>query len=507
MDTDVTFNTNITGSYTAELYSIGEIDENNLDAIPDGATKVKSYNFDNPGTSVTIPGADLNNAGNYAVKISTMGGTKQYSAVAFIRVKQGPAKVTLNKLESYGVLKDDVPTIGYTLTSATKDAEVRYTIQPSDSKSITVGSLAASSGTVPFTPGDFEGLKKAYTITVYARNKAEDPWSMDSMILTVYNSNPLKLIALRVPFGQYGGTTGGAGQEAGSNLIMDNTDRIKSRLATSGAGNGYQVNYDDIDFETLRRGVNLQEVISANYGSGTWGILTDKMNWAATEGSGENKVLSDDVTLNYPLRGTFDDIRNYTYTSYIPTADFLITATKDKTAADNVKVTATHAATGLQTNVGITVNTLKDQLYLFRFMPKAVSDVVYTNGDGVERKLKSDANGELAVYEPSGIKSDVVVSSTTGTGDEEVTYIGTVLNRDLVSGEQNIVKMDLYPCNTLKLVPISNTTLTFLKPDGTPYTGKVILSGGVYNGDNYCADANLYETNSSAGNRYLRTDM
>ncbi|MBQ9531864.1 MAG: InlB B-repeat-containing protein [Eubacterium sp.] len=507
LDTDVTFNTNITGSYTAELYSIGEIDENNLDAIPDGATKVKSYDFNNPGTSVTIPGADLNNAGNYAVNISTTNGTKQYSAAAFIRVKQGPAKVTLNKLESYGVVKDDVPTIGYTLTSATKDAEVRYTVQPSDSKSITVGNLAASSGTVPFTPGDFEGLKKAYTITVYARNKAEDPWSMDSMILTVYNSNPLKLIALRVPFGQYGGTTGGAGQEAGSNLIMDNTDRIKSRLATSGAGNGYQVNYDDIDFETLRRGVNLQEVISANYGSGTWGILTDKMNWAATEGSGENKVFSDDVTLNYQQRGTFDDIRNYTYTSYIPTSDFLITATENKTAADNVRVTATHVATGLQTNVGITVNTLKDQLYLFRFNPKAVSDVVYTNGDGVERKLKSDANGELAVYEPSGIKSDVVVSSTTGTGDEEVTYIGTVLNRDLVSGEQNIVKMDLYPCNNLKLVPISNTTLTFLKPDGTPYTGKVILRGGVYNGDDYCGDANLYRINSSAGDRYLRTDM
>ena len=506
-DTDAIFNTNITGSYTAELYSIGEIDENNLDAIPDGATKVKSYNFYNPGTSVTIPGADLNNAGNYAVKIGTTNGTKQYSAVAFIRVKQGPAKVTLNKLESYGVVKDNLPTIGYTLTSATKDAEVRYTVQPSDSESITIGSLAASSGTVPFSPGDFEGLKKAYTITVYARNKEDDPWSMDSMILTVYNSNPLRLMILEVPFGQYGGSTGGVGTEARDAITLDNTDRIKSRLATSGAGSGCQVNYDDIDFETLRRSVNLQEVISANYGSGTWGILTDKMNWAATEGSGENKVFSDDVTLNYQQRGTFDDIRNYTYTSYIPTSDFLISATKDKNAADNVRVTATHAATGLQTNVGIRVNTLKDQLYLFRFNPKAVTDVVYTNGDGVERKLKSDANGELAVYEPSGIKSDVVVSSTTGTGDEEVTYIGTVLNRNLISGEQNIVKMELYPCNNLKLVPISNTTLTFLKPDGTPYTGKVILRGGVYNGDDYCSDANLYRINSSAGDRYLRTDM
>ena len=509
LGTDILFSSNASSfgnvTFRTSVYALAD-GESTDNFSPDGRTAIHTQNDvgtpSNPMGHVTIPGDKLATAGNYAVVITTSVSGKNLSATAFIKVKQGPAKVTLDQLEAYAVVKDKLPTIGYTLTSATETAEVKYTVQPAGEA---VSEMKdATGGTIPFAPGEFDGLKKAYTITVYARNTADDPWSVDSMLLTVYNTNPLKLILADVPFGEIGGSTGGIGTEAGSSLVMDNTERITDRLATAGDGSGYQVNYDDIDFETLRRDINLQEVISANYGSGTWGILSDKMNWASREKNGD---LSDDVTLNYEQRAAYKDIRDYTYTSYIPTSDFLITATENKSADAPVTVTATHAATGLQTSVSVTVNTMQNRLYLFRFNPKAVTDVVYTNGAGVERKLKTDANGELAVYEPEGIKSDVVVSSTTGTGDDEVTYIGTVLNRDLVSGEQNIVKLELYPCNNLKLVPISNTTLTFLLPDGTPYTGKVILRGGVYNGGDYCPDANLYRTNSSAGGRYLRTDM
>ena len=194
------------------------------------------------------------------------------------------------------------------------------------------------------------------------------------------------------------------------------------------------------------------------------------MQWSYKEANGST---SDAVTLNNKENGAYADLRSYSYTSYIPTTDFLIVATDDRSADAPVTITATHAATGMTQSVNVTVNTLKDKLCLFRFSPKSVTDVVYTNGAGVQRNLKSNANGELAVYEPDGINSAVVTKSVYN-GE---TYVGTILHSDLESGEQNITALELYPCNNLTLKPISSQTLTFLQPDGKPYTGSVTLRG------------------------------
>ena len=404
LDTNILFSSNAAQmnnantTFTTALYSIeGE----NIDGFdPSGKTPV--YTRTDTGTvasplsHVTIPGDKLTTEGNYAAVISVTAGGQTLTAKVLLKVKQGPVKISLDKLDSYGVVKGSIPPIKYTLTSAAAGVEVKYTVQPSGED---VSEMkTATGGAISFDPGEFEGLKKAYAITVYARNKAEDPWSVDAMLLTVYNANPLKLILADVPLGKVGGATGGAAGngsvELGQSYNMDNSDKIEARLFSSGDGAGYQVNYD---FDTLRADVGLQRVISANYGSGAWGILSDRMRWTATEGTGENAVPSDDVTLNHKESGAYNDLRNYRYTSYIPTTDFLIVATDDVSEGAPVTVTATHAATGLQTSVNVTANTLENKLYLFRFNPKAQTDVIYTNGNGDTRQLKTNENGELAV--------------------------------------------------------------------------------------------------------------
>ena len=78
------------------------------------------------------------------------------------------------------------------------------------------------------------------------------------------------------------------------------------------------------------------------------------------------------------------------------------------------------------------------------------------------------------------------------------TYVGTFSSSGLVSGERNIIKLELYPCNNFSLRRISDCTLTFLKPDGTPYTGKVTLRGGVYAGQEYCPDAKIRTEKNTA---------
>jgi len=312
------------------------------------------------------------------------------------------------------------------------------------------------------------------------------------MLLTVYNANALKLIVKDVAFGDVGGTTGGkagvdGSTEAGKSISIDNNDVIKEMLFGSGDGAGYKVDYRSKDFagiDEFRTVVGLQKVISANYGEGTWGMLSDKMQWSATEADGETPSTS--ATLNYEQGGLYSNIRNFNYTSYVPTTDFLIVGKGETENNAEVTITAKHAATGKYVQVKVDVHTLRDKLYLFRFNPKTTTQVAYTNGKGVKRYLSSDEKGELAVYEPSGIQGNVMAMSEPAEGE---IYVGTIYQYELSSGERDVTILDYYPCHNKTLKSISSVTLTFITPDGKPYDGEVILRGGVYKNDTYCPTA------------------
>ena len=519
LDTDMMFASNLAkynkikgGTvYNVQLYKIGEIDENDLDTLPADAQPVNvpdwgrfAASASSALTHITIPGSALDSAGAYAMVITSEfsdGIDKTtFSVIAYLNVKNAPAKITLGQLSSTFVSKDHIPAITYTLVNGAESTEVKYTVQGTGEN--VSGMIDAAGGAIDFTPDDFEGLKKAYVITVYARNNENDPWSVDSLLLTVYNNDILELLVKDVALGEVGGSTGGNagnGVESvgGGTINMDNSSKIEELLDNSGEGAGYQIS--GYDFDTLRADVGLQRVISANYGSGVWGTISDRMRWTYKESDGRT---SNSVTLNNKENGFYADLRNYSYTSYIPTTDFLIVATDDRSESAPVTITATHALTGTTKSVNVTVNTLKDKLYLFRFLPKATTYVYYTNGKGDVRELHTNEKGELIVYEPYGIASDVVTMSQSA-GE---TYVGTIQNKSLVSGEKNIAKLELYPCNNLNLVPLSNQTVTFLKPDGTPYSGAVTLRAGIYKAGEYCPEYGVRITKDDEA-QILRTDI
>ena len=486
-DTDVLFASNVTArnaaagqantTFTAKLYKVS-----GANVAPAGDaiwTQGFTSTIEDTITHITVPGSQISEPGAYAVVISVRyaGGTENgaetdpvdLSATAWLNVKQAPAKITLNTLESYSVTSDDLPDIEYTVTPAS--ATVEYTVQKSGEG---VGKRAsASGGTIPFTAGTPTGLKDAYTITVYARNNAEEAWSVDSMKLTVYNADILDIIIKDVTAGEIGGTTGGTGTDAsGTTVTMDN----RGKLGAAG-----KVTFQDLT--ELRTDMSLQKLVSVNYGSGVWGLLSDKMQWTTSD--------SDTVSINYEQGGMYSDLSNYSYTSYGPATDFLLVGKQDGYA----KVTATHAATGMRADVLVRVNTLKDQLYVFQFLPKVETEVTYTNGANQERSLKSNENGELVVYEPKGIKSPVMVMSEK---DGE-TYVGTIYESELASGERDVASLQLYPCNNLRLRSISKTTLTFKKPDGTPYSGAITLRAGVYKNNVYCPGTQVFLDGDTTG--------
>ncbi len=508
-DTDVLFASNATArnaavgkgtTFTAKLYKVSAVN-----AAPSG-DPVWTGNFSSPDennrtvTHITVPGAQLSTAGVYALEIGTRyeGGTEggmvtaalDLSATAYLTVKQAPAKVTLDKLDSYYVTSNQIPTIGYTVTPAS--AEVKYTVQKSG-EAVSERTAPTTAGTIPFTAddlGEINGLKAAYTITVYARNSGDEAWSVDSLLLTVYNKEKLDIIISDVVAGAIGGTTGGAGTVADDTIVaMGNS----GKLAGYGVkGDAYQLTFDD--FNALRTDMSLQKIISANYGSGVWGLLSDKMKWASSN--------PDMVSVEYKQGGIYSDIRNYDYVYYAPDTDFLLAGKGETAANEKVTITATHANTGMSASFDVTTQTLDNELYMFQFLPKAETEVVYTNGSGARRELKSNAQGELAVYEPSGITSTVMAKSVKGG----VTYVGTLYPEDLVSGERDIGALQLYPCNTVKLRAIGNAVLTFSNPDGSPYTGSVTIRAGVYKNGEYCPDALVRDVNGVTVNQSGRQD-
>lgn len=495
-DTDIMFASNVTDknkqaghentTFTAKLYKAKESgdgykkDGDVIWTADFDSTMTKSLNNElvPSVTHITVPGEQLNQPGAYAVEITTqyLGGEiegvvtekKTLTESAVLLVKQAPVKVTLNPLESYYVTPDTIPEIGYSLTTA--NAEVEYTIQKTGED--VSERMQAANGKIPFTAGKPNSLKEAYTITVYARNNAEDPWSVDSMLLTVYNPDILQQIVSDVTESAIGGTTGGTGESVtGKTVQMDN----HGKLGNYGANNSnYQLTFED--FTTLRTDMSLQKIVSVNYGEATYGLLSDKMEWKTSN--------NDLVSINYEQGGLYSDIRNYSYTSYTPATDLLLVG-KGDTGDDKVTITATHANTGISSSFDVTAKTLKDQLYVFQFYPAVKTDVIYTNGKGQKRTLQSNENGELAVYEPDGIADAIMAKSQ----QEDKTYVGTLFPTDLESGERDIASLQLYPCNNLRLREISNATLTFKNPDGSDYNGHVTLRGGVYKNGIYCPSA------------------
>lgn len=505
-DTDILFASNVAArnayagkstTFTAKMY---EAEADGPGYKKKNETVLKEGSVTSTGEEqinrYTIPGDWINNAGIYAVELGTkyVGGSTQgemgdvtgsvteektLTATAYLIVKQAPAKIMFNKLDSYSVTNDKVTAgnplaLGYTVSSGTSGLQVQYTIQKSGEE---VGERkTASGGSISFTAGTPASLKEAYTITAYARNREEDPWSVDSMLLTVYNKDLLDIIVRDVTAGEIGGTTGGTGTGAkGTTIAMDNHTKVANYAKVE--GKDYQLSFED--FTTLRTDMSLQKIISANYGSGVWGMLSDKMQWESSDPA--------TVSVDYKQGGIYSDIRNYSYVSYAPATDFLLVGKDDTAEGKEVKITATHANTGLSANVIVKTKTLTNELYVFQFNPKTTTTVTYKNGKGETRNLTSNDKGELAVYEPEGINNAIMATSTV---DSE-TYVGTLYPSELESGERDVASLQLYPCNNLRLRAIANAELNIIKPDGQPYDGSVTVRGGVYKNGFYCPGAKI----------------
>ena len=454
--------------YRIELYEGNYEDE----AALSGLKPVAAYTAGKDENSVRIEENVLSKLSNgndpaYTVRVSMPhpnAGSEdiRLSALAWIIVQAPPATAKLTPPRSiYLKDTDGAVNIGWSVENATTGASQLPTLtitrvtEDNNTQEVAREHLSGTSGSYLLSLWSVKAgnLKDTYQVVLSVENPGEESPSTDSFPLYVYNAAALKV-------------QDDKGQEI-SKLTMDNTSKVSGSLPT-----------DTDKILQLRQELGLIEYIGINYDEYRWNSFKDGIQWAS-----DNNAIS----VNYKQGGLYEDIKNFSFDSYLPETKMALSGRANGTAT----VTATHAATGMRADVQVTAKTLQNKFYLFQLTPAAETTLQYTDGTGASKTVTTNSEGVLALYEPNGIASEVSLRSGSG-GD---IYLGTIYKENLRSGERDATKLQLYPLNTFSLRRVARASVTLITPGGDPLADKpVTVRGGVYKNGGYCQAALLGST-------------
>ena len=454
-------------NYRIDLYEGNYANE----AALSGRNPVATYTAGKDKNSVRIPENVLSklssgNAPAYTVCVSmphpnAEGENVRLSALAWIIVQAPPATAKLTPPRSI-YLKDTDGTVNidWSVENATDGAPLQPTLtitqvteDNNTTKVVDSKRLSGTSGSVSLSLRRVKAgnLKDTYQVVLSVENPGEESPSTDSFPLYVYNADALKVQ------NDEGKTI--------SKLTMDNTSKVSGSLPTVTA-----------EILQLRQELGLIEYIGINYDEYGWNSFKDGIRWL----SSNNNAIS----VNYKQGGLYEDIRNFSFDSYLPETKMALAGLANGTAT----VTATHAATGMSAAVQVTAKTLQNKFYLFQLTPAAKTTLQYTDGKGVSKTVTTNSEGVLALYEPNGIASEVSLRSGSGAD----IYLGTIYKENLRSGERDATKLQLYPLNTFSLRRVARASVTLITPGGDPLANKTVtVRGGVYKNGGYCETALL----------------
>ena len=453
--------------YTIELYKGNYANE----AALSGLKPVAAYTAGKDKNSVRIPENVLSELSNgntpaYTVLVSMPhpnAGSEdvRLSALAWIIVQAPPATAKLTPPKSIYLKDTDGPVnIDWSVENATDGALQQPTLTITRVTEDNTTTKVVDSERLSGTSGNYSlllqrvkdgNLKDTYQVVLSVENPGEESPSTDSFPLYVYDADALKVQ------NDKGDTI--------SKLTMDNTSKVSGSLPTVTA-----------EILQLRQELGLIEYIGINYDEYGWNSFKDGIRWP----SSNNNAIS----VNYKQGGLYEDIRNFSFASYLPETKMALSGRANGTAT----VTATHAATGMSAAVQVTAETLQNKFYLFQLTPAAETTLQYTDGKGAPKTVTTNRDGVLALYEPNGIASEVSLRSGSGAD----VFLGTIYKENLRSGERDATKLQLYPLNTFSLRRVARASVTLIKPSGDPLANTTVtVRGGVYKNGGYCEAAKL----------------
>lgn len=420
---------------------------------------------------------------SYGLEVSAEFDGTTYTAYALVSVSAKPAVVDL-----------DQPTLYYTESTAAGGVTLTWTVRNFDvgnggqfelvitnnetgiqkttsTSALTEESSGLYTGSYRLDFDDMQSgnMRETYTVELRAKNSDNSTWSYDSAVLYLYADEAFQIYI--------------NGQAAGGSHTMSNEDYPVDGATKSIA----EMDRDEI--LALNRAISLADTISINPNV-PWGNVSDQIVWTNTD--------PDTATINYRQGVLYEDIRLFDYESYNPTTAFILSGLQD----GQTTITAAHKTAGdvLNDQVNVTVETLEDKLYLFQVAPAATTDGVtvleYTNGAGEAKSIIANEKGLAAVYEETGIASDVYCRTVV----DGTTYVGTFYQENLLSGETDSTRLLLYPQNTLRLREVATARLYLKDENGNPYANKQLtIHAGVYKNGVYCPEA-AFTTNSDGSN-------
>ena len=438
----------LSGRKPVATYTVGK-DKNSVRIGENVLSKLSNGNTPAYTVLVSMPHP---NAGGEDVRLS---------ALAWIIVQAPPATAKLTPPQSiYLKDTDGAVNIDWSVENTTEGAPLqptltitRVTEDNTTTKVVDSAPLSGTSGSYSLSLWSVEAgnLKDTYQVVLSVENPGEESPSTDSFPLYVYDADALKVQDDK------GDTI--------SALTMDNTSKVSGTLPT-----------DTAKILQLRQELGLIEYIGINYDEYGWNSFKDGIRWL----SSNNNAIS----VNYKQGGLYEDIRNFSFDSYLPETKMALSGLANGTAT----VTATHAATGMNAAVQVTAKTLQNKFYLFQLTPAAETTLQYTDGKGVPKTVTTNSEGVLALYEPNGIASEVSLRSGSGAD----IYLGTIYKENLRSGERDATKLQLYPLNTFSLRRVARASVTLITPGGDPLANKTVtVRGGVYKNGGYCQTALL----------------
>ncbi|MDR1295677.1 MAG: hypothetical protein LBK59_12145, partial [Bifidobacteriaceae bacterium] len=298
-----------------------------------------------------------------------------------------------------------------------------------------------------------DGARDTYQASVRVKNSTDAAWSYASATVMVYAREALRISVNRSSAGvshRMSNEAWVAARSSGQLLADLRADRLKLRDTISVAPAGWQAGIDRMEWSST-------DSTAATVGNEDGAWFTNM----ATPGQ-----VSRDPDTAYPLLGFH---------------------------TGETTISVRHVELGLTASLDVEVQTLRDKLYIFEVSPKVVTEVQFADGTGARRTETTNAQGELAVYVPSSIASDVVFSSTY----QDEMHMGTIAHANLATGERNSTVLDQYPVNLVNLRRPSSTTVYFVRPDGQPYVGDIAINGGVYKNGTYLSATQMAPTRSS----------
>ena len=452
------FGSNTTFNYTIELFA-GNFTGEQLGAHSPVYTTTATSDKNNviiPGEQ--FPGLSVGGAPAYTVRISMphpIAATETLETVGYVVVRPKPAVAHVTPpADGLYILDGAATPIRWTVENYIDDEtegtlrvdRIRTENGADVTENIVSQPVTVGGGTYSLEPAAVQGLKDTYMVSLQVRNSTNTGYSSDSFPLYVYNSASLQLEI--------------DGVKVGNTFAMDNEPAVRGTLPT-----------ETKNILALREELTLIEYIGINYGDYDWSQLKDGIRWSTTDTS--------TLSINYRQGGLYENIARFSMSTYFPETKMAISSVTDGTAT----ISATHANTGMSDSVTVSIKTLREKFYLFQLSPALRTELQYTDGTGKSKTVYTNDEGVLALYEPNRIASDIGLRAS---GSDNSIWLGTLYKSNLQSGERDATLLQLYPLNSFKLRQAAKAEIFLKNPDGSPFSGTLKMSGGVYKNDGYC---------------------